>query len=160
MLHHFDGIKTLLIPCQALKAEKTSLFKQDASYLIVGGLGGIGRSISRWMVKQGVKNLVLVSRSAQTQPNVQQLTDELKEAGCKVAVHSCDIADSAQFAQMLQKVGKAMPPIRGVIQGAMVLKVCGPVFSIGCPVLSNTSFLIGLCLRIHALRRLPSGPPS
>ena len=91
--------------------------------MIVGGLGGIGRSISRWMVSQGAQNLILVSRSAETQPNVQQLTEELNKAGCKVAVKSCDISDSAQFTQMLQKVGQEMPPIRGVIQGAMVLKV-------------------------------------
>jgi len=96
--------------------------------MIVGGLGGIGRSVSRWMVNRGAKNLVLVSRSAETQPNVQQLTSELKEAGCRVAVHSCDVADTAQFVQMLQKVGQAMPPIRGVIQGAMVLKVCIAAF--------------------------------
>ncbi len=96
--------------------------------MIVGGLGGIGRSISRWMVNRGAKNLVLVSRSAETQPNVQQLTSELKKAGCRVAVYSCDVADIAQFVQMLQKVGQAMPPIRGVIQGAMVLKVCIAAF--------------------------------
>ena len=91
--------------------------------MIVGGLGGIGRSISRWMVNQGAQNLILVSRSAETQPNVKQLTEELNKAGCKVTVKSCDISDSAQFTQMLQKVRQEMPPIRGVIQGAMVLKV-------------------------------------
>ena len=97
--------------------------------MIVGGLGGIGRSISRWMVKNGAKNLVLVSRSATTLPNVQELTDELEKAGCKVAVQSCDIADSAQFANMLQNLAVSMPPIRGVIQGAMVLKVCPHMLS-------------------------------
>ena len=126
--------------------------------MIVGGLGGIGRSISRWMVKQGVKNIVLVSRSAKTQPNVQDLTNELEKAGCRVVVHSCDIADSAQLAQMLQVVGKEMPPIRGIIQGAMVLKVCYHSLFKVTATLSNIS--IGLCLRIHALRRLPSSTSS
>ena len=117
--------------------------------MIVGGLGGIGRSISQWMVDQGARNLILVSRSAETQPNVQELTGKLNDAGCKVAVHSCDIADSASFGQMLQKVGQSMPPIRGVIQGAMVLKVCCHLTRLGSYLISN--FLPGLCLRIHAL---------
>lgn len=124
------------------------MLKQDATYMIVGGLGGIGRSIARWMVNQGAKNLILTSRSAETQPNVQELTTELNEAGCKVGVYSCDIADSASFGQMLQKAGQELPPIRGVIQGAMVLKVC--------PALCNQNFFLsnpflGLCLRVHAL---------
>lgn len=41
--------------------------KPDASYLIVGGVGGLGRSITHWMVDHGARNLILLSRSAGVQ---------------------------------------------------------------------------------------------
>src|SRR5918997_1056019 len=38
-------------------------FRADASYLITGGLGGLGLEVARWMVRQGARRLVLLGRS-------------------------------------------------------------------------------------------------
>jgi NAD(P)-dependent dehydrogenase (short-subunit alcohol dehydrogenase family) len=90
----------------------------DVSYLIVGGLGGLGRSICEWMVEHGARNLLVMSRNAKRGP----FLDELEEQGCIVRAIACDVADSRQLAIALQTCTD-MPPIRGVIQGAMVLQV-------------------------------------
>jgi acyl transferase domain-containing protein len=38
--------------------------RRDATYLITGGLGGIGLLIARWLVARGARHLVLVGRSS------------------------------------------------------------------------------------------------
>ncbi|KAH8811665.1 putative polyketide synthase [Xylogone sp. PMI_703] len=109
-------------PIKVLPKTRQSQFRPDASYLIVGGSGGIGRSISRWMVKQGVKHLILLSRTGQTRAVARQFMSELSESGCNVAVYSCDVSDAGQLKRVIKKCAESMPPIRGVIQAAMSLK--------------------------------------
>ncbi|OBR09603.1 KR domain-containing protein [Colletotrichum higginsianum IMI 349063] len=60
-------------------------FREDASYLLVGGLGGLGRSVCRWMAARGARHLVLFSRSA-SDPDAATiaLVDELASMGCAV----------------------------------------------------------------------------
>lgn len=95
----------------------------DASYLIVGGFGGIGRSISEYMVDHGARNLILMSRSASSRISADAFVRGLQDAGCKVAIHDCDISNAADLASALKKCQLEMAPIRGVLQAAMVLQV-------------------------------------
>ncbi|KAI8963322.1 hypothetical protein F5Y11DRAFT_346662 [Daldinia sp. FL1419] len=53
----------------------------DASYLIIGGLGGIGRAITRWMVTRGARYLILLSRSGLKTSEAQQFLSELHKDG-------------------------------------------------------------------------------
>lgn len=93
--------------------------RPDASYLVVGGLGGIGRRICEWLVDHGARNLIILSRSVKHNPFVASL----EQHGCVVLHHSCDVADERQLARMLQRhEEEKMPRIRGVVQCAMVLK--------------------------------------
>lgn len=97
--------------------------RPDASYLLVGGVGGLGRSIAHWMVDHGARNLILLSRNASKQ-NSGVFVSQLREAGCRVLAISCDIANEQALKRALDrcKSEEGLPPIRGVIQGAMVLK--------------------------------------
>jgi short-subunit dehydrogenase len=97
-------------------------FPSDASYLFAGGLGGLGRSISHWMVSNGARNLIYASRSGTSSPEAMKFVNGLTAAGVRVQVLSCDIADEPKLSASLSLALKTMPPIRGVIQGAMVLK--------------------------------------
>ncbi|KAK6225590.1 polyketide synthase [Colletotrichum tabaci] len=94
--------------------------RPDASYLVVGGLGGIGRRICEWLVDHGARNLIILSRSsAERSPFVASL----EQRGCVVLHHACDVADEVQLAAMLRRrEQEKMPPIRGVLQCAMVLR--------------------------------------
>lgn len=48
---------------------------------------------------------------------------EMEKDGCRVKFAGCDISDESQLAEVLRSGAQEMPPIRGVIQGAMVLQV-------------------------------------
>ncbi|KAF4995617.1 hypothetical protein FGRMN_5008 [Fusarium graminum] len=100
----------------------TYSFDPNATYLLSGGLGGLGRSAARWMVSRGAKNLVLLSRSGTKRPAAQELMEELVMAGVTAAAPQCDVSDRTSLEQVLEECAMTMPPIKGCIQGSMVLK--------------------------------------
>ncbi|PWY79152.1 polyketide synthase [Aspergillus heteromorphus CBS 117.55] len=99
----------------------TAQLRPDASYLLVGGAGGIGRSMAHWLAAHGVRNLIILSRSAATHPAAAALTAELAPT-CRVLALSCDVTSPSSLSQALQTCRSTLPPIRGVIQAAMVLR--------------------------------------
>uniref|UniRef100_A0A8H7KF45 Carrier domain-containing protein n=1 Tax=Bionectria ochroleuca TaxID=29856 RepID=A0A8H7KF45_BIOOC len=96
----------------------------EASYLIVGGNGGLGQSVAHWMVAHGARNLVLLSRSASKSEKTATLAKELMEAGCsRVLPVSCNVASEDDLAKAIQTCAQeGLPPIRGVIHAAFVLQ--------------------------------------
>ncbi|KAI0418238.1 hypothetical protein F5X98DRAFT_123264 [Xylaria grammica] len=114
---HFDDSNVV----QKRLLERTRWrFDPDASYVIAGGLGGLGRAISRWMVDKGAKNLVLLSRSGATSSAAAELVSRLREQGVTVAAPKCDAASAASLSAALEGC-VAMPPIKGCINAAMAL---------------------------------------
>ncbi|KAH6652321.1 putative polyketide synthase [Truncatella angustata] len=97
------------------------LLKPDATYILIGGTGGLGRSMSRWMIKRGARNLVLVSRSGSATGKVKELIDEAGEQGANIIVRRCDVANPADVEDLVNQGLEGMPPVRGLIHGAMVL---------------------------------------
>lgn len=95
-----------------------------ATYVIVGGAGGLGRSICQLRVERGARHLIILSRSAQSYQHTA-FYNELRAARCDVVARSCNIADKADLARALNECS-TMPPVKGVIQGGMVLRVCFP----------------------------------
>ena len=90
----------------------------------MGGVGGIGRSIAKWMVQRGAKHLVLLSRSAaSTDETVTSFVESLRYLGADIGTEACDVSNEAQLIAALERVRLQRPPIRGVIQAAMVLRV-------------------------------------
>ncbi|KAG9606254.1 polyketide synthase, partial [Aureobasidium melanogenum] len=98
------------------------LLRADASYLLVGGLGGIGRAIALWMIAHGARNIIFANRSGMDKREAKDVVKQLEDAGARVRVFSCDVGIEAQVEQMVSDSVQEMPPIRGVIQAAMVLR--------------------------------------
>ena len=102
-------------------------FDGKATYVIVGGLGGIGRTVARWMVDRGARHLLLLSRYGPTSEASLALLDDLKSQGVRVEAPACNIANmDALSATLKYCADSGMPPVKGCIQGAMVLKVSLP----------------------------------
>lgn len=98
-------------------------FDPNASYLISGGLGGLGRSIARWMASRGARYLILLSRSGLKTSSAQTLANELEQLGVRVAAPPCDVSDADALQSALAHCAdQGMPPIKGCIQAAMVLR--------------------------------------
>ncbi|KAL8704317.1 MAG: hypothetical protein Q9201_002503 [Fulgogasparrea decipioides] len=97
-------------------------FDANATYLISGGLGGLGRSMARWMVSRGARNLILLSRFGPRNDASKLLVTELESRGVRVLTPSCDVSDKDKLAGVLEECATHAPPIKGCIQGSMVLK--------------------------------------
>lgn len=100
-------------------------FSNNATYVVAGGLGGIGRQITRWLVRRGATNILLLSRSGvESNPNRLKMVMDLEGQGIHLQCESCDITDLASVRQAVDSASKTMPPIRGCFQAAMVIQVC------------------------------------
>ncbi|RFU26058.1 hypothetical protein B7463_g10269, partial [Scytalidium lignicola] len=100
----------------------SGLLLKDVTYVIVGGTGGLGRSMTKWMVQKGAKHIVLLSRNGEANDKVRQLIRELGSVGARVEVRACDIANAANVNEVIAECERTLPPIRGVIHAAMVLR--------------------------------------
>jgi NAD(P)-dependent dehydrogenase (short-subunit alcohol dehydrogenase family) len=109
---------------QAVPAKlSSSLLQADASYLIIGGTGGLGRSITRWMARKGAKHIILASRSSNVSDNVKSMIRDLAVEGTTVLVRQCDVVKQEDVARIISECSRDLHPIRGVIHSAMVLNV-------------------------------------
>ncbi|KAI9036136.1 type I polyketide synthase [Aspergillus affinis] len=97
-------------------------FDPNASYVLVGGFGGIGRSVTRWMVTRGARNFIFVSRSGASSAPAKKLYTELLASGCGVSDLVCDITNKGAVVQAISSCQTTMPPIKGCMQCSMVLE--------------------------------------
>lgn len=101
-------------------AAEPLVLRSDATYLISGGLGGLGLRTAGWMVERGARHLVLVGRS-DASPAAAAGIAELERAGAEVVAARADVAVEAQIAAVLAEVRRSMPPLAGVVHAAGVL---------------------------------------
>lgn len=111
---------------QVLPSLKPSYYYDSgATYVISGGLGGLGRSIVQYMANLKARNFLLLSRSgADGSEEAMGWIDIMKARGLNISAPRCDITDEGSIATVIKECEKGMPRIKGCIQGAMVLKVC------------------------------------
>lgn len=94
--------------------------RNDATYLITGGLGGLGLAVARWLVDRGARSLVLTSRRGPT-PAVEPALAALRGRGVAIATPAVDVADRDQMAELIETIDHGMPPLRGLMHLAGVL---------------------------------------
>ena len=97
--------------------------RADATYLLTGGSGGLGCSIAKFLVQQGARHIVLASRQGPESAKAQALIEELAGTDANIVPISCDVGDMENVRALVTQCAATMPPIRGVIHGAMVLDV-------------------------------------
>ena len=90
-----------------------------ASYLLIGGLGGLGRAMSVWMVEHGAKNLTFLSRSAGNGKHDADLAWEIESMGCTVQMVRGDVVNPDDVARA---VDGTLAPLKGIVQMSMVLR--------------------------------------
>ncbi len=99
---------------------KSFSINETSSYLITGGLGSLGLEVSQWMVAQGAKHLVLMSRHLPN-PEVQSLIDQWSQTGVQVQVAQGDVSSELDLQQIMAKIERSMPPLKGIVHTAGVL---------------------------------------
>ncbi|KAH8650550.1 putative polyketide synthase [Tricladium varicosporioides] len=97
------------------------LLQANATYIVIGGTGGLGRSMARWMLSKGARNIVLLSRSAKPTPTLTQLAMEASTLSATITILPCDTTSRIQVTHLITTQISHLPPIRGIIHAAMVL---------------------------------------
>ncbi|WP_410586369.1 SDR family NAD(P)-dependent oxidoreductase [Amycolatopsis sp. lyj-23] len=92
--------------------------RSDVTYLITGGLGGLGRAVARWLADHGARYLVLAGRNGVTSSAAAQDVAALTARGVRVRVHKTDVGDRQQVRLLLERVRAFMPPLGGIVHGA------------------------------------------
>ncbi|KAI1860324.1 uncharacterized protein JN550_011590 [Neoarthrinium moseri] len=97
-------------------------FRGDRTYLLVGGMGGLGRAIAVWMATYGAKYITFISRSAGKGEDNHSFIKELELMGCAVQTFCGDVSDRDLVNHI---VATAIAPIAGVMHMAMALRDMG-----------------------------------
>ncbi|EPS41648.1 hypothetical protein H072_4451 [Dactylellina haptotyla CBS 200.50] len=97
---------------------KTSCFHGHKTYIITGGLGGLGRAISVWMASYGAKNLILATSSVSSALDSNDILQQLSSYGCNARVEVCDVGDLAAVQRLVASIDT---PVGGVIHSALRL---------------------------------------
>lgn len=93
-----------------------------ASYILAGGLGGLGRSLAALLVDNGARKLCFLSRSGAKSAEARKLVSDLELRGVEVLAPLCDVTDTQAVRRAVKACGDTLGPVRGVIQCAMVLR--------------------------------------
>jgi short-subunit dehydrogenase len=88
--------------------------------------------MAKWMSSKGAKNIVLVSRRAAINDKVQALIDTLAPLGVRIVVKACDVSSQLSVEALVNQEMKDLPPVRGVIHGAVVLRVRSLLAILSC----------------------------
>lgn len=111
------------LPCtgtvRLIRASSSLAFDSKGAYWLVGLTGSLGRSLASWMAERGAKSIVLSSRKPRVPLEWQSM---MRHRGCKLCIIACDVTDEDSVKQTHSRILQEYGRLRGVVQGAMVLK--------------------------------------
>ena len=97
-----------------------NLFSADGIYIIIGGLGGLGRWVCSWMVSKGAKRLVVISRNGLQSEEARATFQAINTANTSLEVIKADACDRTAMADTLAQL-RHVGDIKGVLNLAMLL---------------------------------------
>ena len=113
-------IKSIAEPL-TIEAIPLTFFSPIKTYIIAGGLGGMGLELMYWMFERNARNFVLTSRSGVKTATQEYAINRLKERNCKITVSTSD-ASTLDGAQHLLSSALQLGPIGGLFLLTLVLE--------------------------------------
>jgi len=90
----------------------------EKTYVVSGGLGGLGLVLAEWLVASGATHVALLSRSAGVQQReVVERVRNLKE-GVRVEWVACDVSRAEEMQGVADLLGREWPQVAGVFHAA------------------------------------------
>ncbi len=101
---------------------RRQLFDSERTYLLVGGLGGLGRRLSEWLFQRGARHIAFLSRSGKSRSEALETVDWLEARGVNVRVFGGDATDASVVNDAVAQIEGTAYRLAGVFQAAMVLQ--------------------------------------
>ncbi|KAJ4203077.1 hypothetical protein NW759_015276 [Fusarium solani] len=105
-----------------LARPKPLLLDQNGTYVVSGGLGDLGRRIAKFLASHGAGHVVTLSRRQLQEEDKLAFQEELRALGSELHVIGCDITDEESVRSAAAECSANLPPVRGVVHAAMVLR--------------------------------------
>ena len=99
---------------------RTGRLRRDRTWLVTGGLGGIGCALAEWLAERGAGAVVLNGRR-EPDAEASDAVDALRNRGFEVRVELADVTDAAAVDAMLARMDRELPPLGGVFHSVGVL---------------------------------------
>ncbi|KAI4472195.1 fatty acid synthase [Holotrichia oblita] len=106
---------------KAVMAIPRTYMNPDKTYVLVGGLGGFGLELTKWLIFRGATKIVLTSRSGIRTGYQSLCVRRWRESGIQVLVSTADCSDVKGAVKLLQDA-KELGPIGGIFNLAAVLR--------------------------------------
>ena len=107
-----------LIRIPEIDDKNTIRLNRNASYLISGGLGGLGLQVAKWLVEYySVTSIVLMGRSSPSS-SALKIIAELEALSCQVTVAQADVCSESDVARVIDQIQERLPPLRGIVHCA------------------------------------------
>ncbi len=100
----------------------TPVIRNDGSYLVTGGTGGIGTELADWLARAGAGQIVLASRRGTADERLAGLIEHWRARGVNILLRKADVGRDADVAALCTELAHATPPLRGVFHAAGVLR--------------------------------------
>ncbi len=101
----------------------SDIVKSDKSYIITGGTSGLGVQICQWLLSSNAGHVVLMSRTGgNNNPELAKLLSENTAQASRITILAVDVADKDALTHAYQHIKSKLPPLAGVIHGAMELE--------------------------------------
>ncbi len=98
--------------------EGDSVVRGDGSYIVSGGLGGLGMVVTRWLVRRGAGRIVLNGRTVPSNSQKGDLADLANSA--EIVFVPGDIASPGVAERLVAAAEETGRPLRGVVHAAGV----------------------------------------
>lgn len=112
--HHIGKVVALH---PVLRSRGPIPIEPDATYLLTGGLAGLGLLTAEWLVGQGARSLVLLGRSEPGPAGEAALAD-LESKGAEVSVVLADLGDAEAVEEALRGVEPKLERLKGIVHSA------------------------------------------
>ncbi len=93
--------------------------REDGTYLVTGGLAGIGLRAAQWLVEKG--RATSCSSAGGDLPEAARAVRAMEQAGARVVAARADVSRASELAAALDDLRRTMPPLRGVLHSAGVI---------------------------------------
>lgn len=121
----FEVSDDSIVPMVRTKESDYKLPSQ-ATYIIAGGLGDLGKSVVKHLARHGARQIITLSRRSplpEEWSHVESMVRGLSEY-CQVIHLKCDISREEEVEAAAAEIATMdLPPVKGIVQSAMVLRV-------------------------------------